>query len=1326
MKPQNRNPFALRPIEIRRYAKKTAATSCVIALTWLLMPGQLPAIVSPWTGFGANDNWSTTQNWLAPGMPGIGDDLVFTGAFRLTPKNDLLGGNFNSIMFAPGVGNFTLEGNSVILGAGGITNNSTNLDAIGFSNSGGNAGLLLGSDQTWNAANGSLWIASGVSNYLPVNNTLTVTGAYNTFVLGNIADGSGGAIGITKNGTGSITLSGTNTYSDPTNINAGMLQVGDGTHGSIKAVSKVTVAAGASLNVDLANNGVFANTVVNNGTVVASSGGTNTLSGPISGTGGFQQAGSGWTILTNTNTYTGDTSIFTGTLQIGNGTTGSISASSFVNIAPVSSLMLDLPNGAIFANLVDNRGGMYLNQSFGKTTTLAGPGVISDTGILAQQGTGTTIITGAETYTGPSVIYAGILRIGNGTTGSINPLSYVTVAAGGGGILEIDLTNTGVFGNNIKNDGMARAMSGNTNTFSGAISGTGDFYQAGSGLTILTNGNSYTGTTAVNAGTLQIGNGAGGSISSSSPVTIAATGMLRLDLADGGVFANNVSNSGKIVMIQTAANTTLASPGVISGPGSLTQQGNGVTTITGAETYTGATNVNAGWLVVGDGTSGSINPASLVTVDAGAQLGINLANNGVFANTIVDNGGVAGGSNNTNTISGPISGLGGFNQLGNGVTILTNSNSYTGPTTAIAGTLQIGNGHTGSISSASLVAINGTGTVSLDLADGSGFANMVHDNNLLKFIQAGTTTQASTSVVSGTGSMLITASGITNILGINTVSGGTIIDTSGSVYAGCFGSDSSTPYGTGRLTIKSGYVDTYNRQLLQIQTGGYAQYGGQIAMHLEGTAIGSYTRYDVTGMGLLTGGTVFAYDATGTYVPYGPWAGNPGGDVQNIIHTTGGLTGQFASNDPESKIWNSAWNQDFHYSHGHTLLYPTVTYDASNAYLTWVQDSFGSLPGLTHNQQSVAKALDYQQAHNGPAADSVVTYLDGQPLANLPAQYDLIAPDELTAIFQIGFLNAEMRNANIERHLEAVRAGAAETATTATTAPAASPDAKGQVPVAPPQPAMHRWTAFAEGVGEFASISGTNNASGYDNTTGGATVGADYLVNSSFAVGILGGYLNTNTDLVRGGDIDAKGGKGAAYATYFRNGYYCNALLGAGYSSYDTHRASLLGYADGSTDGWEFDALLTGGYDFHRGGWNFGPLASLAYTYVDINAFTEHGSLTPLKYPSQSQALLRANLGGRISYDGKIGNIGITPSLAVSWEHDFLDSTQSIDSQLATGNSSLFSADGPEIGRDAARVIGGVNLQVTPMLSIYTYYNGLLGCANKTSNNVSAGVRLQF
>ncbi len=91
-----------------------------------------------------------------------------------------------------------------------------------------------------------------------------------------------------------------------------------------------------------------------------------------------------------------------------------------------------------------------------------------------------------------------------------------------------------------------------------------------------------------------------------------------------------------------------------------------------------------------------------------------------------------------------------------------------------------------------------------------------------------------------------------------------------------------------------------------------------------------------------------------------------------------------------------------------------------------------------------------------------------------------------------------------------------------------------------------------------------------------------------------------------------------------------------------------------------------------------------------------------------------------------MGGMKVTPQVRVSWQHEFLDSTQSISSQFTPGSSPTFTVNGPEIGRDSALVSAGFNVEVSPAFSVYAYYDGQLGRPNYNSNSVTVGLKHDF
>lgn len=128
--------------------------------------------------------------------------------------------------------------------------------------------------------------------------------------------------------------------------------------------------------------------------------------------------------------------------------------------------------------------------------------------------------------------------------------------------------------------GSLRVADGN---FAGTLGGTSSFIKEGGGLLVLTGNHTFTGASAIHAGTVQVGNG--GTAGALGTASIAHSGALVFNRSDAAAWA-----------------------GSLSGTGSLTKSGANTLTVTGTLTHTGGTTISGGMLQIGDGgTAGSIN-----------------------------------------------------------------------------------------------------------------------------------------------------------------------------------------------------------------------------------------------------------------------------------------------------------------------------------------------------------------------------------------------------------------------------------------------------------------------------------------------------------------------------------------------------------------------------------------------------------------------------------------------------------------------------------------------------------------------------------------------
>jgi autotransporter-associated beta strand protein len=531
----------------------------------------------------------------------------------------------------------------------------------------------------------------------------------------------------TKSGTASTTLSGTNTFTGGVTLNAGKLNINnasalgttagtftitggtiDNTTGGVIYMSNYPIA----WNGDFTYNGtqalVFGTGVVTmngNRTVTTNIGNYGCLyfGGVIQGAYNFTVTGTGIIQLMANNTYTGTTSLLAGQVWI---TSNAPSGSAGAFGSSTNAVLLGNTSGSNNVGIYGQAPGLTINRnitvqagssgtaSIGEVTAgslivsgnitlnkditiYASPSVSTTTisgiisgaysVIVSGSNTGTTILSGANTYTGSTTIQGGILSVASinsvtGGSGSSNlgvPSSAAngTIAISNGGATSGTLTYTGtgettdrvisLGGNGLgttidqSGTGLLKFTSSFTSLYSGtprtltlkgSTAGTGEISgviinynstaktlvtKAGTGTWTLSGTNTYTGTTTLSAGQLNINNAQalgtavatttinGGTIDNTSSADITTLNypmQWNGDFTYAGSLHNLNLGTGAVTMsanrIITVSSSTLTVGGII-GPASaytLTKAGTGTLTLGAANIFTGGVTLNAGQL----------------------------------------------------------------------------------------------------------------------------------------------------------------------------------------------------------------------------------------------------------------------------------------------------------------------------------------------------------------------------------------------------------------------------------------------------------------------------------------------------------------------------------------------------------------------------------------------------------------------------------------------------------------------------------------------------------------------------------------------------------
>ena len=702
-----------------------------------LVTGSLHA--QTWDGGGAAGGsllWSLNTNWNPDGVPVNNGtaNLTFGGTIDLAPDMDA-NWNIASLAFNSGAGAFTLGstgGFTLTIGAGGITNNSTNLQVISHA-------ITLGAAQTWTTTtNVPIFVTGAVNNG---GNLLTLAGIRDIDISGVLSGAGGLTVGMSSF---EARLSGTaaNTFTGTTTVNAGFLNltktagvdaiardlvIGDGIGGAnadevilfandqindTTATNTVTINSSGRLNLNSRNEtlrfltlnggsvatgiGTLTFTGATNNLTVNASSASASISGnlnlgaatrifdvadsvgiandlnvtAIMSNGGITKNGAGSLRLAAANTFASSLSLNAGTLIVAN------NAAAGTGTLVLNGGTIQAEGTRTLGNVVQLGGDFTVAGGAADSLTFSNEiGQTGGTRALTKAGAGTLVFSGAvpNTYTGVTTVNEGTLQLAKTVTSIAGNL----VIGDGVGSDTVTLSAA----NQILDASSVTVASSGTFNLQG-------FSETVAGLTV--NGGSVT----IGAGTLSVGGSASmtaGNISSAGAGSFVLNGNLTINTsASAATISNNLglgANTRTFTVADGAAANDLDITAVVSNGGIL-KTGAGLLRLAGNNTFASGLNVNGGTLVVATDSAASTGTLTLTSGTLHAE------GTRVLTNAVTLAGDFNVGGAGSLTLSASILQSGGARALtkaGAGTLVFSGAgaNTYTGSTTINEGTLEL-------------------------------------------------------------------------------------------------------------------------------------------------------------------------------------------------------------------------------------------------------------------------------------------------------------------------------------------------------------------------------------------------------------------------------------------------------------------------------------------------------------------------------------------------------------------------------------------------------------------------------------------------------------